>query len=242
MLDAADIVASALGVGVAVNAVFAYSFGSAMFRRGAPFGPSAEPKIRAIFGSGGLLHRVLPRKRRHSMHALDLGSGGGALVRAAVRMGGFGRGTGVEINPALVVYSQMLSALTTKERFIKQCLWEANVSDADLVFVYGLPSIMGDLEQKLQSELPTGALVVLNAFPFPVKPHHKQHAAGNQLPDSTTTADGFELLESRFVTAGLQNGSLDDSSNVYLYRLVRNGTGASKCHGHQAESSVRTVL
>ena len=84
----------ALAAGLAANAVLLYSFGSAWFRRGAPFVPTAQRKIDAIFGRGGLLAK-LPRKAL----CVDLGSGGGALVRAATRQHGFERAEGYDLAP-----------------------------------------------------------------------------------------------------------------------------------------------
>lgn len=182
-----------LAGGIAINAIFLYSFGSAWFRRGAPFVPTAQRKIETIFGASGLL-RALPRRS----HMVDLGSGGGALVRAAVRQGGFRRATGYEINAPLVAYSQLRSVRNAEERFHLQSLWEADVSDADLVFVYGVPSILNDLQAKLSRELPAGAHVVSNSFPFP--------------------ADAaWAEVDRTFVEAGVS--TLDDSSTLYLYRV-----------------------
>ena len=191
-----DFIAGALVAGGAANAVLLYSFGSAWFRRGAPFVPTAASKVKAIFGPGGLLDKV-PGGRRHMV---DLGSGGGELVRAAARQGKYARATGYEINGALFLYSRLRSCLSTNEHFRMQSLWEADVSDADLVFVYGVPSILTPLQRKLSLELPPGAHVVSNAFPFP--------------PDHT-----WAEVSRQWVEAGMTHGTLDDSSQVFVYRV-----------------------
>ena len=191
--------AAALAGGIALNGVMLYSFGSAWFRKGAPFVPTAQSKLSSIFGPNGLL-RAVPQPRKHMV---DLGSGGGALVRAAVRHGGFARGTGYEINPPLVAYSNMRSTFTGgRERFFLRSLWEADVADADLVFVYGVPSMLPELQAKLTRELPANAHVVSNAFPFPKNEH-------------------WEEIEEQWVDAGMSQGTLDDSSKVYLYRIMK---------------------
>lgn len=197
----------ALAAGVCLNAVMFYSFGSAWLRRGAPFVPTAQRKVDAIFGQHGLLAHAGPHIRKS--HMVDLGSGGGALVRAAVRTGGFGRATGYEINGALVAYSRARSCLNANEHFRLQSLWEADVADASLVFVYGVPSILHPLQQKLTQGLPAGAHVVSNAFPFPV---HKD----------------WHEVDCRWVEAGLSQGTLDDSSLVYLYRIGGHVHGSTK--------------
>lgn len=203
-----DLIAGALVAGGMVNAVLLYSFGSAWFRRGAPFVPTAASKVNAIFGRGGVLEKVSGRRR----HMIDLGSGGGELVRAAARQGRWERATGYEINGALLLYSRMRSGLSTNEHFQMKSLWDADVSDADLVFVYGVPSILTPLQRKLSRELPPGAHVVSNAFPFP--------------PDHT-----WVEISRRWVEAGMTHGTLDDSSQIFLYRVGSPGgkkSGESK--------------
>ena len=66
--------------------------------------------------------------------------------------------------------------------------------------------ILGELQQKLSAELPPGAHVVSNAFPFP--------------KDAAWTE-----VERRWVEAGMAQGTLDDSSQVYLYRVERKEGG-----------------
>jgi hypothetical protein len=214
--------ACAVAVGIGVNATFAYSTGSALMRRGAPFVPSAQRKIDAIFGTkNGVLFgprgvlRSIPLQQRQRMHAVDLGSGGGALVRAAVRQGGFGRSTGYELNPALVAYSRMASAFSPQESFHLQCMWTSDVSDADLVCVYGVQSIMGDLETKLKAEMPAGSLVISNMFPFPLADPSKL------AEERTCERQTLALIDRRFVSAGLRSLSLDDSSEIFVYRIER---------------------
>tara|TARA_B110001452_G_scaffold31339_1_gene24551 strand:+ start:3520 stop:3915 length:396 start_codon:yes stop_codon:yes gene_type:complete len=124
MMD--DALKLTIGGGVALNAVMLYSFGYAWLRRGAPFVPTAQRKLDAIFGPSGLLQPLRSRS-----HLVDLGSGGGATVRAAVREGGFGRATGYD--PTLVGYSQLRSALCPNERHRLKSLWEAELHDADVV-------------------------------------------------------------------------------------------------------------
>ena len=55
-----------IGGGVALNAVMLYSFGYAWLRRGAPFVPTAQRKLDAIFGPIGLLQSV--RRRSSARH------------------------------------------------------------------------------------------------------------------------------------------------------------------------------
>ena len=202
-----DVLGCALGAAIGINAVFTYSFATAWRRRGAPFVPSARNKVNAIFHSEhGLLRSV--GSRRSAMHLVDLGSGSGSIVRAAVREGGFGRATGIELNPALVAYSRLLSlGQGEHERFELKNMWLADLADADVVFVYGVPSIMPELSKKLREELRVGTLVVSNGF---------------------EVAGLGPAEEAVWVDAGLKRGSLDDSSRVYLYRIQIQGGSLGK--------------
>jgi hypothetical protein len=128
-----------LGASAAWCVVFTYSFASAWLRRGAPFVPTAQKKIEAIFAPGGLLSVSAPSLRRSTARVVDLGSGGGALVRAAVRQGGFGCAVGYEINPGLLAMSKLCAFGSRREQFRLQSLWAADLSAADVVFVYGVP-------------------------------------------------------------------------------------------------------
>mmetsp|Transcript_7452 Transcript_7452/g.12629 ORF Transcript_7452/g.12629 Transcript_7452/m.12629 type:complete len:215 (-) Transcript_7452:187-831(-) len=192
-----------------INAVLGYSFISAWLRRGAPFVPTAHSKVQALFGAGGLLRQgsgmTLPGgKAIASSHLVDLGSGGGTLVRAAVRKGGFGLATGFEINPALVAFSKLRSLQHgQKERFYLQSLWEADLGFADVVVVYGVPSIMTQLERKLVNELKPDCLVVSNVF---------------SLPTSSGSSSGLQQVTERWVETGFL--APDNSSHLYVYRVI----------------------
>lgn len=159
-----------IGLGlVGANAVLGASFVAALLRQGAPFVPTSQAKATAIFSpERGLLSRALamrPTGRAHrDMHVVDLGSGEGGLVRAATRQGGFGRATGVEINPALVALARLRSFSRPCESHLCASLWSLNLSDYDIAIVYGIPPIMDRLSAKLQAELPKHALIVSNAY------------------------------------------------------------------------------
>ena len=163
-----DALTGALTLTAAVSAVFTYSFASAWVRRGAPFVPTAASKVNAMFAPDGLLARHIPARKWCRMHLVDLGSGDGAVVRAAVRRGSFSRATGYEINPALIACSRLLSLISQKEQHRMQSLWTADLSEADVVCVYGVPSMLDALEDKLVRELPAGSHVLSNLFEMPM--------------------------------------------------------------------------
>lgn len=90
----------------------------------------------------------------------DLGSGNGKLVLLANTQGA--RAIGYEINPLLVLYSNILRRKTRWKNF-----WRADVADADVVFIYLLPWKMDRLAEKLKTECKKGTTIVSNSFIFP---------------------------------------------------------------------------
>ena len=98
---------TAIALGVTLNFALIYSDLMAWLRLGAPFVPSAGNKIDAAFG-------MLPPGTRRT-HMVDLGSGAGAVVRAAVREAGFSKATGYEVNGALVSYARLRSLFSPGE-------------------------------------------------------------------------------------------------------------------------------
>ncbi len=121
------------------------------FLTGAPFVPSTSP-------AAGAMIRLAAIKKGDRVY--DLGSGNGKLVLLAKNMGA--NAVGYEINPLLVLLSNLRGAKTKWKNF-----WSADIHDADVVFVYLLPFRMEKLEKKLKKELKKGTLVVSNSFIFP---------------------------------------------------------------------------
>ncbi len=97
---------------------------------------------------------------------VDLGSGDGRILIAAAKAGA--EAVGYEINPILVRRSRRaiaragISATVYWESF-----WRADLSQFDVVIVYGIPYIMKDLQKKLERELQPGTKIISNAFTFP---------------------------------------------------------------------------
>ena len=98
---------------------------------------------------------------------VDLGSGDGTLVIAAAAYGG--KIIGYEINRLLVWQSRrrIRKLGLTNAVIYRQSFWKADVSDTDVVLLFGITHIMSRLEKKLLHELPSGARVVSHVFTFP---------------------------------------------------------------------------
>jgi len=109
----------------------------------------------------------------------DLGSGDGRIPIAAATMGA--RGVGLELDPALVQLSQRLAleaGVAQRTEFRVQDVLQADLSSANVVTVFLLPSLMSRLMPKLMTELRPGSRVVTHAFYFPSwKPDQMEQVA-----------------------------------------------------------------
>lgn len=100
--------------------------------------------------------------------ALDLGSGDGRVVIALAKLGF--RTDGYELREELVKKAKGKISdlhLQEKARIIQQNFWDADLSVYDLIFIYGMNSIMARLEEKIQREARPGAKVLSHVFRFP---------------------------------------------------------------------------
>lgn len=101
-------------------------------------------------------------------YLIDLGSGDGRLVIAAAKRYG-AQGHGIDIQADLVKKATAAAAaegVADRVRFITGDLFQADMSKADVITVYLLPSIMDKLVPKLMKELKPGARVVSHDYPL----------------------------------------------------------------------------
>jgi len=119
-----------------------------------------------------MIHLAQPKEFEK---AVDLGSGDGRIILALAKLRI--EAHGYEINPFLVWWTKYRIKKLGAERYASVRLknfWKVPLADFNIVFVYGMPHIMRDLEAKLQKELKPGSRVVSNYFLFPTwKPAQK---------------------------------------------------------------------
>lgn len=99
---------------------------------------------------------------------VDLGSGDGRVVIALARAG-FDV-VGYEIRKELVERSlQKIAALGLDKQITiyHQSFWDAHLSEFDLIYIYGMQSMLARLEEKLEIEMKVGAKFISNIFPLP---------------------------------------------------------------------------
>lgn len=98
----------------------------------------------------------------------DLGSGDGRIVLEFASEGVESHGYEINTELALLAESKILDAKLDSLAFIHlKDFWEENYASYDIVVIYGMSSIMEQLEEKLQKELKPGARVVSSLFHFP---------------------------------------------------------------------------
>lgn len=101
-------------------------------------------------------------------YLIDLGSGDGRLVITAAKRYG-ARGHGIDIQTPLVMQateSAFAEGVGDQVNFISGDLFQADLSKADIVTIYLLPSIMNKLVPKLEKELKPGTRVVSHDYPL----------------------------------------------------------------------------
>ena len=132
---------------------------------------------------------------------VDLGSGDGRIVIAAVAKYHARGGFGVDISPAMVALSKENAAkagVGDRVRFYQRDLFETDVREASVVTVYLLPGAMADVGRKLRAELRPGTRVVAHDFPFP-----------DWGPERTLAVDSLDKIKVTGFTA----------SQLFLYRV-----------------------
>lgn len=129
---------------------------------------------------------------------VDLGSGDGRLVIAAVKEFGARGGFGVDINEGYVAYANAKAAeagVADRVKFYAGDLFATDVSRATVVTVYLFQGAMARVGEKLRSELAPGTRVVSHDFTFPDwAPDSVSTVSSPEKKDYTGRADAVLLL------------------------------------------------
>ena len=154
----------------------------AMRKHTLPYIPATPKQIKNVFKSIKLysnsknIANTLPTKT-NSPKLVDLGSGDGRIVFAAAQRGF--QATGVELNAVLVLYSKFatLKNWTSKSKneeltlhrptFKRADFWNINMTEYDIIVVFGVQEMMKDLASKLRTEIKPNTLIVSCRNPIP---------------------------------------------------------------------------
>jgi protein-L-isoaspartate O-methyltransferase len=180
MIDRRDACAIALAAAVSLTAPFGHAQTSNKPEAVAPYAATLSVVVDAMLK----LADVGPDD-----FVIDLGSGDGRIVIAAVTRFKARGGLGVDIEPTLVKYSNDTAAqagIADRVKFREQDLFKTDVGEATVVTVYLLPGAMPRLEQKLLAELKPGTRVVVQDYPFPA--WRAERVIELKTPDKETSA------------------------------------------------------
>jgi hypothetical protein len=97
---------------------------------------------------------------------IDLGSGDGRLLVEAAKRGA--TVIGYELNPFLVWWSRYkLSSFGNRARVYRKNLLDADLSQATVIYIFGITAIMPHIAKKLMDECRPGTKIISFAFELP---------------------------------------------------------------------------
>ncbi|KAI4484203.1 hypothetical protein M0804_007659 [Polistes exclamans] len=111
---------------------------------------------------------VLQALKGRSGSLIDLGSGDGRIVLAAAKAGF--KSYGIELNPWLVWYSRLMAfknGLRSQTCFFRENLWKCDLRNYNNVILFGVEQMMGDIEEKFNTELQKDSVIIACRFPLP---------------------------------------------------------------------------
>ena len=128
--------------------------------KGAPYVPLPKNSVRGILEFAEL-------DRDGAFY--DLGCGDGRVLIGAVKISGVKKASGYEISPWPYLKAKFLvrrEKLGNKIEILRQNLFNADLSQADAVFAYLYPKVIGKLALKFSRELKPEAKIICVSFPI----------------------------------------------------------------------------
>jgi SAM-dependent methyltransferase len=176
----------AMGILIVCKFLFAFSLVSVFpITQGAMFHPSARIRVKTFLDH-------VPMKAGELL--VDIGCGDGRVLRAAKRRYGV-RALGFEVNLLAYILARIRTLGVQGIEVRLRNFWNVNIGDADVVFCYLFPDVMGRLAHKLERELRPGTRVVSCNFPLPGWRHSELLH-----PESSLHADPIYLYQTPAVT------------------------------------------
>ncbi len=95
----------------------------------------------------------------------DFGSGTGTTVFAATKYSK-ANGLGIELSFPVYFYAQVKKVFTKNKRvrFVQQNIYKADLSEVDVLYVFGMPDKLGKVVEKLKREAPKGMRLISYVF------------------------------------------------------------------------------
>lgn len=148
---------------IIANLLVLYWFGGMLipvFAGGGPYVPTRPEIVEQMLKVANITPKDI---------VVDLGSGDGRLVIAAINAGAR-RSMGYEIHPGLTKLSNRKirhAGFVDRAIVLNHSMWKANLTDATVVFLYQIPYAMGRIRKLLESQLAPGSRIVSHAFKIP---------------------------------------------------------------------------
>ncbi|MDH7476562.1 MAG: rRNA adenine N-6-methyltransferase family protein [Microgenomates group bacterium] len=136
----------------------AFYFSSLIYSqlKGAMFVPSNKKEIKDILQIANL---------KKNDFFLDLGSGDGRVLITAAKYYNIS-GLGIEINPMLLLISNFFKKIhrLNKIKFIRQDILKANISQADVIYMFLWPDLIDKIKDKIKKQAKKNLLVISHGF------------------------------------------------------------------------------
>jgi SAM-dependent methyltransferase len=132
---------------------------------------------------------------------IDLGSGDGRIVFEALEKRPGVRGVGVDINAELVQKANAEAkarGLADRVRFLHQNAFDADVANADVIFMWLFPELMRLLRPKILAQARAGARVVVSTWDL-----------GSWQPDAVDDAGGASPATRKWIVPARIEGGWD---------------------------------
>ena len=105
-------------------------------------------------------------RTKKNMTIMDLGSGWGTLLLPLAKQFSQHKFIGIEKGFLPYWVSRFRARNLKNITFIRQNFFMADISQADVIFLFLLPKVMENLEQKCRQETKKNALIYVNRFPM----------------------------------------------------------------------------
>lgn len=133
--------------------IFSLIYSSIM---GSPYVPTKNKVLKDILDRAKLKKNEL---------FVDLGCGDGRIVRFAAEKYGV-HAIGIDINPSLIWLSRLKTKLKKirNTTFSVENIYKADISNADVIYLFLLPKFLVNLQEKLKKETKKSTLIISHGF------------------------------------------------------------------------------
>ncbi len=126
--------------------------------QGAPFVPTKRKDVQRFLEVADI---------KDGQKVYDLGCGDGRLVCAAASAGADAEGLEISILPFILAHTRRLFSENRKHIKISyKNIWGANLSDADVIYIYLMPEALPRLKAKLEKELKKETKIITYVWPI----------------------------------------------------------------------------